>query len=136
MILKGNFFESKAVMTSVTKRMQMHHSEFNGRTIMIVDGPGIVDTDLDDEAGVKIVVDAINKTIAANPEGYHAFLLVARFGGRFTKEDKKTINILKGIFGPDFVKNDCILCMTWGDNFDVRENGQFKPWCLVQTGVF
>ncbi|CAL1526063.1 unnamed protein product, partial [Lymnaea stagnalis] len=134
MLLKRDLFESKAVMTSVTKRMQINHSDFYGRVITVVDGPGIGDTDLDAEAGIKLAVDSIKLSIAASPDGYHAFLLVVRFGGRFTKEDKKTIDILKGIFGTDFVKKYCILCMTCGDNYKEKES--FRDWCKAQTGVF
>ena len=69
---------------------------------------------------------------------YHAFLLVLRFGTRFTQEDIDTIALLKKVFGEDFVKNYCILVMTSGDTFkyEAEENDvTFLEWVIQQTGA-
>ena len=74
-----------------------------------------------------------------NPRGYHAFLLVVKFGARFTTEDQDTVAFLKKLFGQEFVKQYCILIMTYGDLFEreSEENGQtFEQWCNCQQGVF
>ena len=61
-----------------------------------------------------------------------------RFGTRFTQEDIDTIALLKKVFGPDFVKNYCILVVTCGDMFkyEAEENGiDFDQWVHQQTGA-
>ncbi|CAL1542400.1 unnamed protein product [Lymnaea stagnalis] len=137
-ILRRNLFISKNSQTSVTKDVKGEVSEVNNRVIKVVDGPGVGDTCLDREGAVNLVLNAMQLAILANPRGYHAFLLVTKFGGRFTEEDKETIQILKRIFGEHFVKNYCILVLTCGDNFYSDENNTstFEEWCNEQIGVF
>ncbi|KAH9513457.1 GTPase IMAP member 4 [Bulinus truncatus] len=137
-ILKRRLFKSGANTTSVTKTVQVHFSKHEGRTIKVVDGPGVGDTDLSDEDARKQIIEAMAIAIAASPEGYHAFLLVVRFGGRFTKEDLQTIEVLKAVFGENFVRNFSILVVTYGDNFNSEdmEYVSFEEWCSCQVGVF
>ncbi|KAH9513459.1 hypothetical protein Btru_033106 [Bulinus truncatus] len=93
----------------------------------------------------KQIIEAIATAIAASPEGYHAFLLVVRFGGRFTKEDLQTIDVLKAVFEENFVRNFSILVVTYGDNFKsgdmeyvmltTSDFGRYTEWTpVVQTG--
>ncbi|XP_059175648.1 uncharacterized protein LOC131955516 [Physella acuta] len=137
-ILKRRVFKTSADTNSVTKRIRSDCAEYNGRVIKVVDGPGVGDTDLSGEEGLKLVIDCMKDAIASNTKGYHAFLLVVRYGGRFTKEDQQTIERLKGIFGEDLVRKYCILLVTCGDNFDPEEaeTNSFESWCLNQTGPF
>ncbi|CAL1548178.1 unnamed protein product [Lymnaea stagnalis] len=138
-ILGRKSFDSKAATTSVTKKVQYEYTEFNGRIITVVDGPGVVDTSghKDLQEATKLVIDAMQDAVLLNPKGYHAFLLVVRYGGRFTAEDTGVIKTLKAIFGQEFVKNFCILVMTCKDNFEKDNNRRpFEAWCRDQKGVF
>ncbi|RUS79250.1 hypothetical protein EGW08_012980 [Elysia chlorotica] len=138
-ILKRKAFVSKSSTQSVTTQISYEVSEYKGKIIKVVDGPGVGDTRLNTHGSAKLVVSAMEQAIAANTRGYHAFLLVVRFGGRFGEEDQDVIRFLKDIFGQDFVRHFCILVMTCGDNFelDSEETGQtFSQWCSAQTGVF
>lgn len=137
-ILGRKVFKSVAQATSVTKVIQADYSKINGLIIKVVDGPGVGDTDLDDEGALNLVIGSMKEAIAINPEGYHAFLLVHRYGGRFTKEDIQTVKMLKGIFGENFVERFCILLVTCGDTYDPEETetSSFSDWCSKQTGVF
>ncbi|CAL1533417.1 unnamed protein product [Lymnaea stagnalis] len=137
-ILRRKAFKCVPNATSVTKKTQSEYSKVHGRVIKVVDGPGVGDTDMNEEDALKLVIDTVQQAIAANPDGYHAFLLVVRFGGRFTKEDSQTIKLLKGVFGDDFVSKYCILVVTCGDNYDPEETGYdlFEDWCRFQSGVF
>ncbi|XP_055869564.1 uncharacterized protein LOC106065861 [Biomphalaria glabrata] len=138
-ILNRKMFYSRSSTASVTKEIQYEVSEVNGRVIKVVDGPGVGDTRMDNEKSTRLVMDAMSYAISVNPKGYHAFLLVVKFGGRFTVEDQDTIAFLKKIFGESFVKDFCILVMTCGDNFesDSEETGKtFHEWCQEQEGVF
>ncbi|CAL1533455.1 unnamed protein product, partial [Lymnaea stagnalis] len=135
-ILGKKSFDTSPDSNSVTKTAQFDYSEYNNRTIKVVDSPGIFDTDLSQEEGLKLFIDAIHTAIALNPEGYHAFLLVVRFGSRFTEEDKKTINFIKTIFGDDLLSRFCILVVTHGDTYDPEETGiaLFSDWVKTQAG--
>ncbi|CAL1532623.1 unnamed protein product [Lymnaea stagnalis] len=137
-ILKRKAFKSQASTTSVTKEIKKYFAQYKDRVITVVDGPGVGDTDLSNDDALQLVIRAMSQAIAANPQGYHAFLLVVRFGGRFTREDQQTIEVLKAIFGEAFVKKHCILVVTCGDNFDPGENecASFMSWCNAQVGVF
>ena len=67
----------------------------------------------------------------------HVFLLIFRFGERFTREDQHTVLFLKNVFGEYFVRHSCILIMTHGDNFyDLEPGPNFIEWCRQQSGPF
>ncbi|CAL1542401.1 unnamed protein product [Lymnaea stagnalis] len=136
-ILRQKAFLSKSSQESVTKKVAYEVSDFDNRIIKVVDGPGVGDTRMDNEKSVNLVMGAMEYAISANPRGYHAFLLVAKYGGRFTAEDQDTVKFLKQVFGENFVKNFCILVLTCGDNFETEDhNLTFEDWCNEQTGVF
>ncbi|KAH9513454.1 Immune-associated nucleotide-binding protein 10 [Bulinus truncatus] len=137
-ILRKSMFKSGASTTSVTKNVDVQFSNQNGRTIKVVDGPGFGDTDLSHDDARKQIINDMAMRIAASPEGYHAFLFVVRFGGRFTKEDLQITKLLKAVFGENFVKNFSILVVTCGDNFtrEDTECDSFEDWCSCQVGVF
>ncbi|CAL1531284.1 unnamed protein product [Lymnaea stagnalis] len=138
-ILKRRAFKSGGVFSSVTKRIDYEVSDFNGRILKIVDGPGVGDTRMNTDEAVKLVLNATAEAIATNPKGYHAFLLVVKYGHRFTGEEQETIAFLKKIFGESFVKQFCVLLMTHGDDFEIEseDTGQtFEGWCRSQTGAF
>ncbi|KAI8795545.1 PHLOEM PROTEIN 2 A3 [Biomphalaria glabrata] len=74
--------------------------------------------------------------IFANTRGYHAFLIILRFGDRFTEEDLTTITILKSVFGNFFIREYCILVMTYGDFYSKDQTLPFTSWCEAQKGKF
>ena len=119
------------------------HALYNNLSLLlitqVVDGPGVGDTRLDNQDSIKLIVSEMEQAMLMNPRGYHAFLLVVKFGARFTREDQGTAAFLKKLFGQEFVKQHCILIMTYGDLFEreSEENGQtFEQWCNCQQGVF
>ncbi|CAL1533415.1 unnamed protein product [Lymnaea stagnalis] len=137
-ILRNKVFKSVPSSTSVTKSVESDVTEFDGRVIKVVDGPGVGDTRLNNEESVRMMTNAMSGAIAENARGYHAFLLVVRYGGRFTAEDQDTIVFLKKLFGENFVKSFCILVMTCGDVFEedgLEMKKTFKEWCRDQEGV-
>ncbi|CAL1548368.1 unnamed protein product [Lymnaea stagnalis] len=70
-------------------------------------------------------MDAMQDAILLNPKGYHAFLLVVRYGGRFTFEDKEVIRILKGTIRSSRKINRNIESHRGGNNIN-REGTIFK----------
>ncbi|CAL1533451.1 unnamed protein product, partial [Lymnaea stagnalis] len=135
-ILSRNAFKATSSFTSVTKWIQFEYTDHNGRTIKVVDSPGVGDTDLSEEDGLVQIMDSMNQAIAVSPQGYHAFLLVFKFGQRYTKEDERTIKILKHIFGEEFVRQYCIIVVTHGDLYkpEEHENASFLDWISGQSG--
>ncbi|RUS81972.1 hypothetical protein EGW08_010270 [Elysia chlorotica] len=137
-ILQRKVFVASASMESVTLKVSWDVSDHNNTIIKVVDGPGLGDTRLTTEEGLNLFMNAMEYAVMANSSGYHAFLLVVRYGGRFTQEDQDVVRLLKQIFGQDFVKNYCVLVMTFGDNFK-REGEEFgftfEQWCGQQSGV-
>ncbi|XP_059144791.1 GTPase IMAP family member 9-like [Physella acuta] len=136
-ILRGAYFKSGSSTSSLTKTIDLGYGEFEGTQLTVVDGPGVGDTDLSQEEDCHACIREFTKAISLHTEGYNAFLLVVRYGERFTHEDEQAVQLLKSIFGEDFVRKWCILIMTHGGDFDEEENGtNFKGWCQQQTGSF
>ncbi|GFR63446.1 immune-associated nucleotide-binding protein 9 [Elysia marginata] len=138
-ILKRKKFLSMSSTDSVTTEIGYEVTEYKENIIKVVDGPGVGDTRLETKDSVDLVASKMEQAMLMNPRGYHAFLLVVRFGARFTAEDQDTVAFLKNLFGADFVKKYCILVMTCGDLFEheSEETGQnFEQWCNCQKGVF
>ncbi|XP_059160659.1 uncharacterized protein LOC131944155 [Physella acuta] len=132
-------FKSNYNTTSITKFPQYEVTKFNGRVIQVVDCPGVLDTDIDQTGGIDLVKRALQNAVIANPQGYHAFLIVVKFAQRFTKEEQDSIRILKEILGKDVLKTHGIIVMCNGDTFEnnCTENGiTLEQFCKEQTGAF
>ncbi|XP_059167412.1 GTPase IMAP family member 7-like [Physella acuta] len=141
-ILGQQRFVSKSSTSPVTEAIEFGIREHGGYQIKVVDGLTVCDSRLDDERSVEQLNEAAKLALAANPEGYHAFLLVLKYGNRFTREEQDTVQIFKKLFGDDFVKHFCILIITCGDVFNAEQIAKgtegltFHEWCNQQEGPF
>ncbi|XP_059152021.1 uncharacterized protein LOC131938135 [Physella acuta] len=63
-----------------------------------------------------------------------AIVFVLKFGVRFTMQEKKSLQIVKAIFGQDVIRQRGVVVMTYGDNFDKENYKTFQEWCREQTG--
>ncbi|XP_072552350.1 GTPase IMAP family member 7-like [Salminus brasiliensis] len=94
---------------SVTKDCMKARAEVDDRKVTVIDTPGLFDTDLDEAS----VMNRLVECIALSCPGPHVFLLVLSLG-RFTLEDRQTVERLQTIFGEEASKYT-ILLFTRGD---------------------
>ncbi|XP_063340490.1 GTPase IMAP family member 8-like isoform X2 [Pelmatolapia mariae] len=109
-IMGEKCFTSRPSSESVTKSCQKGVTQWGNRVVSVVDTPGILDT--------KVTEDFIQKEIVRCVEvscpGPHVFLLVIQVG-RFTREEKHSVEALQELFGPQANKYMIVLFTRGGD---------------------
>ncbi|XP_061078985.1 GTPase IMAP family member 8-like isoform X2 [Conger conger] len=103
-ILGGEAFTSKAQMYSVTKECQKVIGRVAGRSVAVIDTPGLFDTTLTTEDVQKEIMKCMG---LASP-GPHVFLLVLSVG-RFTPEEREVLRLIKMTFGEKAEKYTMVL---------------------------
>ncbi|KAK2815495.1 hypothetical protein Q5P01_025962 [Channa striata] len=116
-ILGRQCFESKLSARSITVDCSKGTAGVDGQQVAVIDTPGLFDTRFDEHQTSKLVGQCI-KSAAPGP---HVFLVVIKLG-RFTGEEKETVNKIQEIFGQDADKYSMVL-FTGGDDLeDTIEN--------------
>ncbi|XP_007542678.1 GTPase IMAP family member 7 isoform X1 [Poecilia latipinna] len=93
-ILGEERFESRPASESVTTTCQREETTWRDRLITVVDTPGILDTDRTEEFIRREIV----RCVQVSTPGPHVFLLVIQ-AGRFTREEKNSVEALQELFG-------------------------------------
>ncbi|CAL1526493.1 unnamed protein product [Lymnaea stagnalis] len=99
----------------------------DGTRIRVVDTPGVMDTEIHNDQTLPKIFEAMSLC----PNGFQALILVTKFGIRYTKEERDTLEVLKEYFGSNFLKDFGVVVMTQGDNFDInheKDKITFKDW--------
>uniref|UniRef100_A0A672TCV3 Si:ch211-229i14.2 n=1 Tax=Sinocyclocheilus grahami TaxID=75366 RepID=A0A672TCV3_SINGR len=111
-IMGRNEFVSKAKSDSVTTDCKKGVGEVDGRSVAVIDTPGLFDTSLSNEQ----VAEEIMKCVSLSSPGPHVFVIVLSLT-RFTKEETDTVDLIKKIFGPKAAQFSIVL-FTRGDDLE------------------
>ncbi|XP_072508379.1 GTPase IMAP family member 4-like [Notamacropus eugenii] len=123
-ILGQRVFESKVAAKSVTKKCVKRSRLWNEREIVVVDTPGIFDTNVSDVDTSK----EISRCLIMSSPGPHAIILVVPLS-RYTKEEQEAVKKILGIFGSK-AKKYMILLLTRKDDLEDTDLKQY----LDETG--
>ncbi|XP_036940029.1 GTPase IMAP family member 9-like [Acanthopagrus latus] len=118
-ILGKNMFESKSSSDSLTKCCDKVNDVLHDQQVAVIDTPGLFDTSETEE---KIKQDIAECMSYASP-GPHIFLIVIRLG-RFTEEEKKTVQMIQQTFGDEADKHTMVL-FTHGDLLEGKPIEEF-----------
>ncbi|XP_016298264.1 GTPase IMAP family member 8-like [Sinocyclocheilus anshuiensis] len=91
-ILGRKEFQSRLSTDSVTTVCMKGVVEVDGRSVTVVDTPGLFDTTLTNE----LAVEEIMKCVSLSSPGPHVFVIVLSL--RLTKEETDTVDLIKKIF--------------------------------------
>ncbi|XP_052389432.1 GTPase IMAP family member 9 [Carassius gibelio] len=118
-ILGDKFFKVNLSSSCETKVCWKATTNVNHTNVAVIDTPGLFDPSFT----IEEMVSRIKLCIPLSTPGPHIFLLVLQ-PGRFTKEDRDTVDIFLKIFGEDANKHAIIL-FTHGDKFEGRNIQEF-----------
>ncbi|XP_076078930.1 uncharacterized protein LOC143048978 [Mytilus galloprovincialis] len=104
---KGRFIASNSA-SSVTRSCDQGMSLIDGKNIIVVDTPGLFDTNMTTDK----VQDEISRFIGLSAPGPHAVIIVM-MRGRFTPESKKMVDHFVDHFGEDLLKYAVIVFTHW-----------------------
>lgn len=108
-ILGRQCFDSKFCATSITDECSKDTTTVDGEKVAVIDTPGLFDT----RYGQDKTKNAISQCIAFCSPGPHVFLVVVRLG-RFTEEEKLTVQKIQEMFGQAADRYSMVL-FTHGD---------------------
>ncbi|XP_033991974.1 GTPase IMAP family member 7-like [Trematomus bernacchii] len=108
-ILGKEHFKSKFSFESLTKDCAKAFGEVDGQKVAVIDTPGLFDTSTDEEKTRNV----IGKSVAYASPGPHVFLVVIKLG-RFTDEERQSVQKIQEIFGEEADRYSMVL-FTHGD---------------------
>uniref|UniRef100_A0A8C7W145 AIG1-type G domain-containing protein n=2 Tax=Oncorhynchus mykiss TaxID=8022 RepID=A0A8C7W145_ONCMY len=109
-ILGRDEFESKISSNSTTTVCKKAVGKVDGRTVSVVDTPGLFDTTLSN----KDVQQEIVKCVSLSAPGPHVFIIVLSIG-RITQEELNALDLIEKTFGPR-AGMFCLVLFTRGDD--------------------
>ncbi|XP_033991959.1 GTPase IMAP family member 9-like isoform X2 [Trematomus bernacchii] len=118
-ILGKQYFKSEISPKSLTKDCAKAFGEVDGQKVAVIDTPGLFDTRTEEKKIRKYIVQSI---VFASP-GPHVFLVVIKLG-RFTEEEKQSVQKIQQIFGKDADRYSMVL-FTHGDVLKAKPIEEF-----------
>ncbi|KAM6953850.1 GTPase IMAP family member 4-like [Aplochiton taeniatus] len=95
-LLGREAFHSEFCAKSLTTDCFKARGEVDGQTIAVVDTPGLFDTRFTQQK----TVEELKNCISLSSPGPHVFLVVIKLG-RFTEEEKETVQMIQEVFGDE-----------------------------------
>ncbi|XP_059170613.1 uncharacterized protein LOC131952111 [Physella acuta] len=95
------------------------------------------DTGDDMAVGIKATEDSGEMALESCGDKINMFVLVLKYGVRFTKQEKDAVERVKKVFGQDVLRNWGVMVMTYGDNFQLDAEDSdlsFESWLKEQRG--
>ncbi|XP_070826794.1 GTPase IMAP family member 9-like [Chaetodon trifascialis] len=118
-ILNVKAFASDLPPSSVTSECEKARGVVDGRRVAVIDTPGIYDTKYKEDK----VIRKLKECISLCAPGPHVFLIVINLG-RFTEEERKTVELLQMVFGEKAADYSLVL-FTHGDQLGDRRIEDF-----------
>ncbi|KAI4884907.1 hypothetical protein NFI96_000920 [Prochilodus magdalenae] len=103
-ILRKAAFQSELSCASVTSECEKVKENVDDRSIAVIDTPGLFDTTFTNEE----IQEKIKLCVSLSAPGPHVFLVIIQLG-RFTQEEKETVEIIKSTFGEDSSRYTMVL---------------------------
>lgn len=95
--------------SSVTARCRRQTGTAGGRSVSVIDTPGFFHTDLSPQE----VMAEVGQSVGLYSPGPHVFLVTLQLG-RYTQEERETLEWIKAMFGAEVSRFTMVL-FTWGD---------------------
>ncbi|KAG5264165.1 hypothetical protein AALO_G00272860 [Alosa alosa] len=114
-ILGKKAFVAQANATSVTRHCSQETGMVCDHSVTLVDTPGLFDTSVPNE----VIEAEIGKCVTILAPGPHVFFIVVAVG-RFTREEKEAVDVIKQIFGAD-ISDFAIVVLTRGDDLEADD---------------
>uniref|UniRef100_A0A3Q2T358 AIG1-type G domain-containing protein n=1 Tax=Fundulus heteroclitus TaxID=8078 RepID=A0A3Q2T358_FUNHE len=111
-ILGRPCFQSKCSAKSMTVNCSKCNSQVDGQQVAVIDTPGLFDTRFEQDKTTK----DLSLCITYSAPGPHIFLVVISVG-RFTEEEKQSVQWIQEMFGEAANKYSMVL-FTHGDNLE------------------
>ncbi|KAM5255345.1 GTPase IMAP family member 7 [Ctenodactylus gundi] len=97
-------FISQLSAQAITKTCQKASQKWKGRELLVVDTPGLFDT----QEKLQTTCKEISRCVLYSCPGPHAIILVLQLG-RYTEEEQKTVALVKAVLGQAAMKHTIIL---------------------------
>ncbi|XP_036397706.1 GTPase IMAP family member 9-like [Megalops cyprinoides] len=114
-ILGREEFKSKLSSSSVTHQCQGARGEVDGRSVSIIDTPGLDNMDISNQD----TVSEIKRCISLSASGPHVFLLVLQLR-RSAQEEREMLQMIENTFGENALKYSIVL-FTHGDEMKRKQ---------------
>ncbi|CAL1546302.1 unnamed protein product [Lymnaea stagnalis] len=123
--------------SSTAQSVEETPAKASNGNITVVDGSGIGDTGVELMGGIDAAIGNSEQALSLSERIITAFILIIKYGVRFTKQEKDAIDMIKSLFGDDVFRRWGVVLMTHGDNFEMDTEDEaitFDDWCREQTG--
>lgn len=118
-ILSSEEFHSDISSSALTLLTESKEGRVCGRSVMVVDTPGLFNSSLSDTE----MKQEMEKAVALCHPGPHVFLIIIQLG-RFTEQERSVMEELTEVLGSN-VNQYCMVLFTYGDKLKNKTIDQF-----------